>query len=67
MVGVITGWDILVRPITTIRCFGWVVFFKAVAPLQGETFLSLLRSPAFPKPASSNVSTILDRCIGLEL
>ena len=49
MVGVITGWDILVHPITTIRCFGWRVFFMAVAPWQGKTFLSLLRPAALPR------------------
>jgi rubrerythrin len=67
MVGVITGRDILAHPVVTIRCFGWQVFFKAVAPWQGGTFLSLLRSAAFPKVATSNVPTILECCIGLEL
>ena len=67
MVGVITSWDILAHPIATIRCFGWQVFFKAVAPWQGRTFLSLLQAAAFPRAATSNVPTILERCIGLEL
>ncbi len=67
MVGVIKGWDILAHPVATIRCFGWQVFFKAVAPWQGKTFLSLLQSAAFPRAATSNVPTILERCIGLEL
>ena len=67
MVGVITGWDILAHPIVTIRCFGWQVFFKAVVPWQGRTFLSLLQSAVFPRAATSNVPTILERCIGLEL
>ena len=67
MVGVITGWDILSHPVVTIRYFGWQVFFKAVAPWQGKTFLSLLQSAAFPREESSNVPTILERCIGLEL
>jgi hypothetical protein len=67
MVGVITGWDILAHPVLTIRCFGWLVFFRAVAPWQGKPFLSLLRPAVSARPASSNVSTILERCIGLEL
>ena len=67
MVGVIRGWDILAHPVVTIRCFGWQVFFKAVAPWQGKTFLSLLQSAAFPRAATSNVPTILDRCIDLEM
>ncbi len=67
MVGVITSWDVLTHPIETVRCFGWRVFFKAVAPWQGGTFLSLLQSAAFPQAATSNVPTILERCIGLEL
>ncbi len=67
MVGVITGWDILAHPVVTIRCFGWQAFFKAIAPWQNESFFSLLRPAAFPRPATSSVPTILDRCIGLEL
>ena len=67
MVGVITEWDILAHPIVTIRCFGWQVFFKAVASWRGKTFLSLLQSSVFPGALTSNASTILSRCIGLEL
>ena len=67
MTGAIGAWDVVAHPVATVRCFGWQVFFKAVAPWQGRTFLSLLRSAAFPKAAASNVPTILERCIGLEL
>ena len=67
MVGVITKWDILAHPAVTIHCFGWQVFFKAIVPWQGKTFLSLLRSTAFPISTASNASTILKRCIALEL
>jgi hypothetical protein len=67
MVGAITGWDVLAHPVITIRCFGWLVFFKAVAPWQGKTFLSLLQSSAFPSAAPTKGPTILERCIGLEL
>jgi hypothetical protein len=67
MVGVITGWDILAHPISTIRCFGWQVFFKAVGPWQGRTFLSVIRDAGFLAPSPSSVPTILERCIALEL
>ena len=67
MVGVITGWDVLAHPIATIQCFGWRVFFKAVAPWQGRPFLSLVRDAGFLTPSVSSVPTILDRCIVLEL
>jgi hypothetical protein len=67
MVGVITGWDILAHPAVTIRCFGWRVFFKAVAPWQGRTFLSLVQPAASSRPVTANVPTILERCISLEL
>jgi hypothetical protein len=65
MVGVITTWDILAHPISTIRCFGWQVFFKAVAPWHDGTFLSLLRDAGY-FGAVSNVPTVLHRCIVLE-
>jgi hypothetical protein len=67
MEGVITGWDVLTHPIVTIQCFGWQVFFRAVAPWQGGTFLSLLQSAAAPRQTASDVHTILERCIDLEL
>jgi hypothetical protein len=67
MVGVITGWDILAHPITTIRCFGWQVFFKAVVPWHDTPFLSVVRDAGFLRPSVSNVPTILERCIALEL
>jgi hypothetical protein len=67
MVGTITGWDILAHPITTIRCFGWGVFFRAVAPWNRESFLSLLRRTSSFGAESSSAFAILQRCIGLEL
>ena len=67
MVGVITGWDVFTHPVVTIRCFGWQVFFRAVAPWQDETFLSLLQSAAFSNRTASDASAILERCIELEL
>ena len=68
MVGVITHWDILAHPVVTIRCFGWGVFFRAIGPWQGQPFLSLLRDAGhFGAIASSQMPTILERCIALEI
>jgi hypothetical protein len=67
MVGVLQGWDILTHPIVTIQCFGWRVFFRAVAPWQTKTFLSLLTSNSFGRADISSMPAILDRCINLEL
>ena len=67
MVGVITSGDILAHPLATIRCFGWQVFFKAIAPWHSAPFLSLVRDAGFLAPSVSSVPTILERCIALEL
>jgi hypothetical protein len=67
MVGVIRGWDVLTHPVVTIRCFGWRVFFRAIAPWQANTFLSLVRPAVSAKAACSKVPGILERCINLEL
>jgi hypothetical protein len=67
MVGAISKWDILAHPIVTIGCFGWRVFFRAVAPWHDKTFLSLLQDAGCFGTAVSGVPTILERCIGLEL
>ena len=67
MVGVIDHWDILTHPIVTIRSFGWRVFFRAIEPWQGRPLLSLLREAGYFGAEDSNVSTILERCVALEL
>ena len=67
MVGVIQTWDILAHPVVTIRCFGWGIFFRAVVPWQGRTFLSLLQDAGRFRAAASKVLTILERCIDLEM
>ncbi len=67
MVGVITHRDILAHPITTIRSFGWFVFFRAIGPWQNKTFLSVLRDAGFFGANASKAPSILERCIGLEL
>jgi len=67
MVGAITSRDILAHPISTIQCFGWSVFFRAVTGRREQTFLSLLQDAGFFQEAVSEVPTILARCIALEL
>jgi hypothetical protein len=67
MVGVISTRDILAHPITTIRCFGWLVFFKAVSPWQDQTFLALLRGAGWFHVAAPPMSAVFDRCVALEL
>jgi hypothetical protein len=67
MVGVITGWDIMAHPISTIRCSGWGVFFRAVVPRNNDPFLSVLQDAGFLRAGTSDVPTILERCIALEL
>jgi hypothetical protein len=66
MVGVITNRDILAHPFSTIRCFGWGVFFRAVAPWNDGTFLSLLQGVGSFRAAARKVPSILERCIDLE-
>jgi len=67
MVGVITHWDILTHPISTIQCFGWTVFFRAIVPKHEQTFLGLLQESGFFRVATPKEPTILERCIALEL
>ena len=67
MVGAITSWDILAHPFSTIRCFGWRVFFRAIAPWLDRSFLSLVQDAGFFGATASDVPKILERCIDLEL
>ena len=67
MVGAITRSDILAHPLSTIRCFGWLVFFKALAPWEDAGFLALVREAGFWGNLPSTGLRILDRCIDLEL
>jgi hypothetical protein len=67
MVGVITSWDVLAHPITTVQCFGWLIFFRAAVPWHDVPFLSLVRDAGLFRAPPSNVPRILDRCIDLEL
>jgi hypothetical protein len=67
MVGAITSWDIFSHPISTVRCFGWGIFFRAIAPWHGRTFLSLLQETGKFGAAAPKISSILEECIALEL
>jgi len=67
MVGAINHWDILAHPVATVQCFGWRVFFRAVAPWHETTFLSLLQDSGCFGASASSGPTSLDRCIALEL
>jgi hypothetical protein len=69
MVGAITSWDVFAHPVSTIQCFGWRVFFRAVLPSsrREQTFLGLLQDAGFFRETGSEVSAILDRCIDLEI
>jgi len=67
MVGAITGMDILAHPISTIRCFGWGMFFRAIVPWQHRPFLAMLQDAGWFKAAVADGSSILERCIVLEL
>jgi hypothetical protein len=67
MVGAIRKRNILAHPIVTIRCFGWMVFARALLAPRGTTFLSLL-SPVEPvKPAKKPWREPIERCSNLEL
>jgi hypothetical protein len=67
MVGVIRKRDILAHPVVTIRCFGWLVFFKALTAARGQTFLSLLREAGVLRPATIEIPELLGHCVELEL
>lgn len=67
MVGAIKSSDILLHPIATVRTFGWRIFFKAIGPWQGGSFISLLREAGILENGTSNLPTILQRCVALEL
>lgn len=67
MLGVIRARDVLFHPFTTIHCFGWQTFFRALRASSEQTFLSLLGETNFFRSADSEAVTIVRRCIDLEL
>jgi hypothetical protein len=67
MVGVICRRNILAHPIVTIRCFGWLVFFRALIAGHSQTFLSLLADSKGLQPPKVRVPELVERCVKLEL
>ncbi len=67
MVGVIRGRDLFFHPFTTIHCFGWRMFFRALRAGHDKTFLSLLRESNALQSAEGEAESIIRRCIELEL
>jgi rubrerythrin len=67
MIGAICRQDILFHPVTTVRCFGWKVFFRALLAGQHQTFLSLLAETPALQPSPEKVPELVERCIALEL
>ena len=67
MVGVISGRDVFFHPFTTIRCFGWRIYFRALRAGPEWTFLSLIGETSFFKSAEADDASIIRRCIDLEL
>ncbi|MBN1393840.1 MAG: hypothetical protein JW959_02260 [Pirellulales bacterium] len=67
MIGVIRARDVLFHPFTTIRCFGWRTFFRALKADSDITFLSLLGDAHLFESAESESAAIMRRCIALEL
>jgi hypothetical protein len=66
MIGAICTSDIVAHPVVTIRCFGWQVFFKALAAGRDQTFLSLLAQNDAMRPAAVRIPRLVDRCVRLE-
>jgi len=66
MVGVIQKRHILAHPFLTIRCFGVVLFFRALWAGPGVTFLSLLKQERSPTTRAATALEILDRCAAAE-
>lgn len=66
MIGAIRKQDILAHPFVTVHCFGWRVFFRALAADRNQTFLSLLAETHTLDPPAIKVPELVGRCIELE-
>jgi hypothetical protein len=67
MVGAIRTWDILFHPVVTIRCFGWMVFWRALFAGHGRTFLSVSCQDKLSESALGAMPFPLRQCIQIEL
>ncbi len=66
MLGSIRKRDILAHPLTTINCFGWNVFLKALVAGSNQTFLSLLTETGDFSTHRFEVPELLGRCVEIE-
>jgi rubrerythrin len=66
MLGVISKWDILTHPATTVRCFGWRVFLRALTAGSNQTFLSILTQEGSFRAPNAKLSDVVERCVRLE-
>ncbi len=66
MQGVIRRRDIVAHPYVTVRCFGWIVFWRALFSGPQRTFLSLLEEPP-PDDATRSAREAVERCCALEI
>lgn len=66
MLGAITTRDVLLHPLVTVRSFGWGVFFRAVLPGRGQTFLSVLQRNGCFETLPPHPAELIDRCVRLE-
>jgi hypothetical protein len=66
MIGTIGRWEILSHPRTTIQCFGWKVFFRAIFSGPGRSFLAVLQEAGAFESTREPASEFLARCIELE-
>jgi hypothetical protein len=67
MLGAIRQHDILFHPLTTVRCFGWLTFFRAATAGRNQTFLAILGQGHTFAACDREAGEFLDRSIGLEL
>jgi len=67
MKGVICRRHVIAHPLTTIQSFGWTVFFRALTAGPDRTFLSIVAPTLFEEPPPPAVSSLIERCVGLEV
>lgn len=67
MKGVICRRHVIAHPLTTIQSFGWSVFIRALTAGPDRTFLSIVAPTLFETPPLPAVSTLIERCVGLEV
>lgn len=66
MQGTIRRRDILSHPWTTVQCFGWRVFARALFAGEQQTFLSLLAGVSLTQVPGERAGELVGRCAELE-